>query len=272
MYRAILGLMLVITVCSAALGQQTSDATHITTTSWHGLSGLFVTPTARLIGRGNLAMGFNESKHTEHRNGGQFTDRQIRGVITYGVADWLEIYAAHHNNMYVIDAGPTLSNQSFNTVGFKVRLMREHPHFWFPEVSLGVRDITNDTRDVGPFEDVNNGRKLYLLATKRVFQSRPLGRWMDMNVGMTWDECTITGLIGLELTIAPNASLIAEWMWDSPYLNFKDYGQPNRCGRFIFDPGIRFYPYQVPDLALDLGFVGDGEFEFSFAASYVVRL
>ena len=42
--------------------------------------------------------------------------------------------------------------------------------------------------------------------------------------------------------------------------------------RYIFDPGIRFYPELIPNMALDLGFVGDGEFEFSFGISYMAHL
>lgn len=242
---------------------------QITTTSWHGLSGFFVTPTARQIGRNNLAIGFNESKHSEHM-GGQFTDRQVRGVVTYGIADWFEVYYSYQNNMYVIDRGISLSNQQYNTFGFKVRLMKEHPHYWFPEVALCVRDAGNDFRDVGPLHGVYNGRKLYAVATKRLFRNDALGRFMDLNAGVTWDANTIAGILGFELTIAHNASLIVEAMWDSPYLNFRVLGQDNKAGRFIFDPGIRIYPEQVPNMALDLGFVGDGEFEFSFGASYVI--
>jgi len=245
---------------------------QIVTTSWNGLCGLFITPTARQIGKGNLAIGFNEAKHTEHLNGGQFTDRQIRGVATYGVADWLEIYYSYYNNMFVIDQGPNLSNQKFHSYGFKVRVMREHPHYWFPEVAIGIRDLGNNTRDIGPLKGVNNGRKLYILATKRVFKNDVRGRFMDLNAGLTWDANAVSGLLGFELTIAPNASLIAEWMWDSPFLNFRDLGKPDQQGRFVFNPGIRIYPELVPKMVLDLGFVGDGEFEFSFGISYVATL
>ena len=81
-------------VCMAADPQQE------VATSWHGLSGLFVMPTARTIGPSKLAIGFNESKHTEFVNNGKFTDRQIRGVATYGITDKLEVYASFWNNMY----------------------------------------------------------------------------------------------------------------------------------------------------------------------------
>jgi len=82
----------------------------------------------------------------------------------------------------------------------------------------------------------------------------------------------VSGLLGFELTIATNASLIAEWMWDSPFLNFRDLGKPDQQGRFVFNPGIRIYPELIPNMVLDLGFVGDGEFEFSFGISYVATL
>ncbi len=271
MIRTTFCVLLLLSAGSPLLAQQ-EGLNQITTTSWQGLSGLFVTPTARQIGRGNLAIGFNESKHTEHVMGGQFTDRQIRGVATYGVADWLEVYFSYYNNMFVLDKGPNLDNQTFTTYGFKVRLMKEHPHYWYPEVALGVRDIANHTRDVGSLEGVNNGRKLFLLATKRVLRQGRVPRFLDLNAGITLDEQQVAGLLGVELTIAPNASLIVEAMWDSPYLSFRNFGQNNQAGRFIFDPGIRIYPEQVPNMALDMGFVGDGEFEFSFGISYVVRM
>jgi len=57
--------------------------------------------------------------------------------------------------------------------------------------------------------------------------------------------------------------------WDSPFLNFREYGENEVEGRFIFDPGIRIYPEMVPGMAIDPGFIGDSEFEFSFGISYV---
>jgi len=238
------------------------------TTSWPGLSGLFVIPTARTLGYRHLSVGFSESKHSEYL-GGKFTDRQIRGVFTYGAADWLEIYGSYCNNIFVTSAAPSLSNQRFDAFGLKARILLEHPRAWYPEVCVAVRDIADSTRDVGPLENVSNGRKIFLLASKKLFRDDAVGRFMDVHAGMSWDHATTAGLVGFELTLAPNASLIAEGMWDSPYLDFRSFGQNDVPGRFIFDAGLRIYPELVPGLALDMGFVGDSEFEFSFGASYV---
>ncbi len=243
---------------------------QITTTSWHGLTGLYVIPTARMIGYKNFCVGFNESKHTEFISDQKYTDRQIRGVVTYGVSPRVEVTGTFYNDMYVIppDKEPQLSNQTFYTFGFKVLILKEHPHYWFPAVAVGVRDITNDTANVGPLQNVNNGTKGYVLASKRLLKNEAIGRFMDVHVGLTFDELEVSGLVGFELTLAPNASLIVEGIWDSPYLNFRNFGSNDQPGRFLFNTGLRIYPELLPGLVLDAGFIGDSEFEFSFGISY----
>lgn len=268
---------LMMLVCAPVWAQVTDD-THCPqqtiTTSWHGLSGLYVIPTARMIGRRNLAVGFNESKHTEFVEGEKFTDRQIRGVLTYGITDWMEITGTYFNDTYTVPPGvePQLHNQTFSTFGVKFRLLLEDPQYWFPEVSIGFRDLTNDTADVGPLHNVGNGTKAFLLLSKRMLKNPCTGRFMDVHLGVTYDHNQFAGIGGFELTLAPNASLIAEFVWDSPYLNFRRFGENGSSGKYLFNTGLRIYPELVHGLALDLGFVGDGEFEFSFGASYVMNL
>ena len=247
---------------------------QIPATSWHGLTGLFVIPTARIIGPGKLAVGFNESKHTEFINNGKFTDRQIRGVATYGITDKLEVYASFWNNMYTIPPGvqPQLSNETYHAVGAKLQILQEDPHYWFPAVAIAVRDIANDSSDVGPLRRVNNGAKGFILASKKMLRDDKIGRFMDVHVGASIDRQTTGGMAGFELTLAPNASLIAETVWDSPYLSFRRFGKNHQDGRYLFNTGLRVYPELVPGLVLDLGFIGDSEFEFSFAVSYVISL
>ncbi|MCL5105754.1 MAG: YjbH domain-containing protein [Armatimonadetes bacterium] len=247
---------------------------QVPTTSWQGLTGLYVMPTARSIGRGKLALGFNESKHSEFIENAKFADRQIRGVGTYGITDNLEITAATYNDMFTIppDRTPQLSNESFWTFGFKVLLLREDPHYWYPAVAFGVRDIFDATTDVGPLKNVNNGRRFFLLASKRMLKDEKIGRFWDVHAGLTYEQTRVTGLMGMELALAPNASLIAEGIYDSPYLNFREFGSNDVPGRFLFNTGLRIYPELVPGMALDLGFVGDSEFEFSFGTSYVISL
>lgn len=257
------------TVCLAETGPQ-----QIVTTSWPGLSGLYIIPTARTIGPGKLGVGFNESKHTEFIDNGKFVDRQIRGVATYGITDKLEVCASNYNDMYVIPPGvePRLHNQVFWSFGAKLQILQEHPRSWLPAVSLAVRDITNNTADVRPLTNVNNGTMGFILASKKVLKDDKIGRFMDCHAGLTFNRTTTAGLVGFELTLAPNASLIAESIWDSPYLNFHNFGKNDQKGRYLFNVGMRMYPELVPGLVLDTGFIGDGEFEFSFAVSYVISL
>ena len=273
MTRAIILAIALVFVPALCLGQ-TPCPQQIVTTSWPGLSGLYIIPTARIVGERKLAVGFNESKHAEFVQGERFVDRQIRGVATYGISDKIEIYAEYHNNMYTIPPGvePQIDNETFNTFGAKFLIMQEHPHYWYPAVALAVRDVTNDTADVGPLKNINNGTKGFILASKRLLKDERIGRFMDIHAGLSFDRNATAGLAGFELTLAPNASLIAEGIWDSPYLNFRKYGHDNAMGRYLFNVGLRMYPELVPGMVLDTGFVGDGEFEFSFAASYVIAL
>lgn len=276
MTRAVILAILLFVLPVACLAQLSPSGQlcpqQIVTTSWPGLSGLYIIPTARIIGAGKLGVGFNESKHAEFVLGERFVDRQIRGVATYGITDRVEIYASYYNNMYTIPPGvePSFGNQTFHSFGAKVLLMKEDPHYWFPAVAVAVRDVTNDTANVGPLHNVNNGTKGFLLVSKRLLKDDRIGRFLDTHLGLTFDSNTTAGLGGFELTLAPNASLIIESIWDSPYVNFRKFGQNDVEGRYLFNVGLRMYPELVPGLVLDTGFVGDGEFEFSFAASYVM--
>lgn len=264
--------ILVLLLCTACFAAP--EPQQIVTTSWHGLSGLYVIPTARIVGPSKFAIGFNESKHTEFIRNNKFVDRQIRGVGTYGITDKLEISAAYYNNMYVIPPGitPSLHNETFHSFSAKLRILPEHRHFWFPAVAIGVRDITDDTADVASLKNVNNGTKGFIVASKKVLKDDKIGRFMDCHAGVTFDKNTTAGFVGIELTLAPNASLILESIWDSPYLNFRKFGEDNQEGRYLFNVGLRIYPELVPGLVLDTGFIGDSEFEFSFGASYVISL
>ena len=270
MLRAVtltMAILAVASVCWADICPQ-----QIPTTSWPGLTGLYIIPTARIVGPAKLAVGFNESKHTEFISNDKYTDRQIRGVATYGITDKLEISAACYNDMFTIPPGvvPQLHNQAFNSFGAKLQVLQEDRRCWFPAVAVGVRDIGNDTADVGPLRNVNNGRTGFIVASKKVLKDDKIGRFMDCHAGLTFNEHAVTGLLGFELTLAPNARLIAESLWDGPYLNFRRFGRDDQSGRYLFNVGLRIYPELVPGLVLDTGFIGDGEFEFSFGASYVI--
>lgn len=245
---------------------------QIITTSWLGLSGLYMIPTARTLKSGQVAVGFNEAKHAENVQGRHYVDRQIRGVVTWGISDCWEVYGSYYNDLFTLPPGvePQLDNQSFTTFGFKYRIMQEDTHYWFPTLAVGVRDIADNENDVGPLEGVHNGRKLFILASKKMLKNEELGRFMDVHAGVTFDSQTTAALLGFELTLSPSASLIAESMWDSPFINYREYSRNDVAGKYVFDVGMRVYPELVPGLVLDTGFVGDGEFEFSFGVSFVM--
>ena len=266
-------IVVLVVILSLMAGPCTADPgiKQFNSTSWQGLTGLYVTPTARLIGQGRLALGFNESKHSEFRAGLKFSDRQIRGVLTYGIAEPLEFTATFFNDLFMIPSGytPDLDNQKFRTVGLKLRLLAEDPHYRYPEVSIGVRDIFNDTANVGPLKDINNGTRVFLLASKRMLKNDKTGAFFDIHAGLGSDHNGVSGTLGLELALVPTVSLIAEGIYDSPYLNFREFGTDNIRGRYLLNVGVRVYPELVPGMVLDTGFLGDSEFEFSFGVSYV---
>lgn len=252
-----------------------SDPAQIQTTSWAGLTGLYITPTAFTLGANKVAFGFNESKHSEFRAGLKFSDRQIRGVATFGITDKLEFAATYYNDMFMIPVGyePQIDNQSFTTFNLKLQVLQEDPHYWFPAVAIAVRDIFNDTRNVGVLKNVNNGTRVFLLASKRMLRDDRTGAYFDTHAGLSWEgNHGMGGTFGIQLAMSRDISFLAEGIYDAPYLNFTDYGTNNVRGRFLFNLGFRMYPQLVPGLVLDAGFVGDSEFEFSFGASYVAAL
>ncbi|MCE5200070.1 MAG: hypothetical protein ABFD54_16050 [Armatimonadota bacterium] len=277
MRRVLLFAAFMMSLCG--MGQADVAPQQITTTSWHGLSGLYVIPTARIVGHGRTAISYNESKHVEYIGDARFMDRQNRGTVTYGINDRLEVSASYLTDMLSSGDGftPALSNENFNTFSFKYQFVTDR--HGLPAVSVAVRDVANNMQDVGPFEDVNNGLKLYMLATKRVINKKETGRFVDATLGLTVDKQLTSGLFGVEVALSPMVSYIAEGMWDSPYLNFKGIysgpggtGHGDEAGRFIFDMGLRLYPDVVPGAAIDFGIVADSQPEFSWGFSYVFGL
>lgn len=263
----------VLALSVSALGQD--EPQQFATTSWHGLSGLYLVPTARTFRQGQLSLGYSESKHVEFLGSKRFNDRQVRGVLTYGVTDCVELTGTFYTNILDIadQATPQFGNENFSTVGLKVRVLQEKPGKWYPSVAIGVRDLFDNTRDVGALDKVNNGRKWFLLASKRL-KTNQQGRFLDGHLGLTNDEAETAGLVGFELALTPITSFIAEGMWDAPYLNFRGIfhptlqGRNDVPGRFVYTTGLRFYPDLIRGLAIDLGFLGDGQFEFAFGLSY----
>ncbi|MHB9037650.1 MAG: YjbH domain-containing protein [Armatimonadota bacterium] len=268
---------LVLLLCGACCAEP--ESFQITTISWHGLSGLYVVPTARTLGHGRFAMGYSESRHIEFLGNGRFLDRQVRSTLNYGINDQIEISGNYVRDLITTGDGfsPVLSNQSFNTWGFKWRFLDETKRR--PAVAFAVRDIFGNMQDIDPLQNVENGTKYFLLATKRLIYREETGRFIDGTLGVTKDEQKVAALFGMELALSPNISYIAEGMWDSPYMNFRGiYLQPqnkgvgNQPGRFIFDSGFRIYPDVLPGLVIDLGFVADSQPEYSWGVSYVAGL
>jgi hypothetical protein len=224
-------------------------------------------------------MGYNESRHAEYIGNNRFLDRQVRATLTYGISDRVEVSGNYIRDL--LTAGdsftPVLSNESFNTFAAKWRIYDETDKR--PAVALAIRDISNNMQDVGPFTDVNNGTKYFLLATKRLVYRQDTGRFVDGTLGITKDDQKVGSLFGMEMALSPNISFIAEGMWDSPYLNFRGiYLQPHNVGtsdhpgRFIFDTGFRIYPDVLPGFTIDLGFMADGQPEYCWGFSYVAGL
>lgn len=255
--------------------------------SWHGLTGLYVVPTARTLGGGQWGVGYNESKHVEWIGDSRFVDRQVRASVTYGVADGVEVYGGYVRDLFMIgDAAYSigapaystiLTNQTFNQFGFKWRFLKETKNT--PAVAIAVRDLFNDMQDIEPLTNVGNGRKVFLLATKRVVEDKSTGRFLDATLGVTKDDQKTAGLFGVELALSPTMSYIAEGMWDAPYVDFHGIymednpaDRNNHAGRFIFDMGLRFYPDLLPGLTIDTGFVADGQPEFSFGFNYAAGI
>ncbi len=152
-----------------------SKAQQIVTQSWHGLSGLYVIPTARTIGRGKLGIGYNESKHVEFIGSRRFSDRQVRAVVTYGITDSVEVSGVYVRDL--LDIGdnfvPQFPHKTFGTFALKWRVFEETR--CRPAVAVAIRDITNDMQDVEPLKKIHNGRKFFLLASKRVIENKADG-------------------------------------------------------------------------------------------------
>lgn len=278
MRKAFACLLLVLLLSATGFAEE-PKAYQIPTISWHGLTGLYVIPTARTLGQGRLGMGYSESRHVEYVWDGRFLDRQVRATLNYGITDNIEISGNYVRDLFKTGDlfRPTLSNQGFNTWSLKWRFMNETKRR--PAVAFAVRDIFNDMQDIEPLTDVNNGTKFFLLATKRLVERKDTGRFIDGTVGIAKDDQEVSGLFGVELAVSPSVSFIAEGMWDSPYLNFRDIylhsdrrGVSDQPGRFIFDTGIRFYPDVLPGLVIDMGFVADSQPEYSWGFSYVFGL
>ncbi|MDH7601520.1 MAG: hypothetical protein QHI38_05155 [Armatimonadota bacterium] len=250
---------------------------QFTCQSWHGLSGLFVVPTARVIGKGKSAVSYSESKHVEIFSYSRFMDRQIRAPITYGLSERFEVCAQYQSNQYDVSLQPALENDDLAV--FSAKLLIRPETSTGPAIALAVRDIANSDCDAEPLNNVHNGRKFFLLASKRFTRSGATGTFVDAHFGLSHSSRShLAAMFGVEIALFQAASFIAEGMWDSPFVNFREAyvnsarrGTGDHKGRFIFDTGLRFYPEVVPGLVIDLGVVGDGTMEYSFGVGYVSR-
>jgi len=228
-----------------------------------------------MIGQGKLAIGYSESKHVEIFSSSRFMDRQIRAPLTYGISDRIELSAMYQSNQYDVSLYPVLNNNSLVTFGAKFLICPESKRR--PAVAFAIRDVGDTDRDAEPLTDVHNGRKYFLLASKRVINDRVTGRFVDAHLGIGHDaRSSVSPVFGFEVAMSPIMSFVAEGMWDSPFVNFRNAyvnaarrGTSDHEGRFIFDLGLRFYPDVVPGLVIDTGVVGDGSMEFSFGVGYV---
>lgn len=245
--------------------------------SWHGLSGLFIIPTARTIGAGNVAVGYSESKHVEIFSYSRFMDRQIRSPITYGLGERGEVCVQYQSNQYDVSLQPALRNDDLAVFSAKFLISPETANT--PAIALAVRDIAGSDSDAQPLQNVHNGRKFFLLASKRLVTNALTGTFVDAHFGLSHSrQSHLAPMFGVEIALSQVTSFIAEGMWDSPFVNFRESylnsarrGTSNHKGRFIFDTGLRFYSDVVPGMVIDLGVVGDGSMEFSFGVGYATR-
>jgi len=277
--RAITMIMVLTATCCLAMAEDVPQ--QATTQSWFGLSGLYLTPTARVIGRGNFALGYNETKHSEYITGGRSYDRQVQAVATYGATDNLEVYVSSIRNTFDVEwkLAPQLQNRTIVGYGFKYRLVQEDKEGSRPDISIAVRDLGDNDRDTLPLKDTHNGRKIFLLASKRLKSDPNTGRFVDGHLGITHDRQGWAGTFGTEVALSPMISFIGEGMWDSPFVNFRGSymnnkltGTSDHAGRFVYCTGLRIYPDIMPGMTLDLGFVGDGAFEFAFGAGWTKKI
>ncbi len=267
-------LILVVMLCSAVVAQE--EAMQRPSQSWMGLTGLYVIPTARVLGKSTAAFTFSEAKHVEYVAGPsisqRYMDRQISQAVTVGVSDNFEVYYRRDRNLYDQGSKARIDNTTFYDYGLKWQIALENEDRGTPAVAIAVRDL-GDNRDLGNIPNVRNGCIGFLLASKRVTTNRDSGRFTDFTVGLGRNYKYNSMLFGMECAVSPTISLIAEGMSNSPFMNFRDYtAAGNVGGRFVYNTGFRLYPDSVPGMVVDLGVVGDGAFEFSFGWGYVRKL
>jgi hypothetical protein len=265
----------VLAISSPVLAQQAQQ--HVAP-SWHGLSGLYVTPTARTIGARRVAFGYSESKHAEILDGGSSHDRQIRADLVYGVSDRLEVGVSYLRDLFDVDwtFQPQIENKTSVLYDAKYLIVKEDQTGMRSAIALAVRDIGDTDRDTPPLTDMHNGRKIFLLASKRLRYKPETGGFIDGHLGVSHNYHGTSGLFGMEMTMSPTISFIAEGMYDSPFVNFRNSymnarktGTSDHKGRFIYCMGLRMYPDIAPGMVVDTGVVGDGSFAFSFGVSFV---
>ncbi|MGB9620224.1 MAG: hypothetical protein ACPL7K_07415, partial [Armatimonadota bacterium] len=208
-----------LSMCACVLAEP--EPQQIVSQSWHGLSGLFVTPTARMIGGRKFAAGYSESKHVEIFSYSRFVDRQIRAPITFGISNRVEISACYQSNQYDVSLWPVLDNSDLVSLGAKFLICPESKRR--PAVALAIRDIGDTDRNAEPLKNVHNGRKFFLLASKRVVDNKATGRFVDAHCGIgSSRQSRISPVFGFEIALSPIVSFIAEGMWDSPFINFRN--------------------------------------------------
>lgn len=261
-------------LCSSVFADETPSS-QVIAPSWQGLSGLYTVPTARTIGAKKIAINFSEPKHVEYvptkTTSGRFMDRQVRQNLVYGINDKLEVWVGRSKNILDYARTPKLPNTIFFMFGLKYQLVEENREKGTPAIAIAIRDIGDDMKDVSPLKGIYNGRKYYLLATKKLSQL-PDGRFADATIGLAKDDNAFSGMFGLELSVTNNLSFIAEGTTDSNFINFREFGGDNVNGRFTYNTGLRFTPETMKGTVIDFGFIGDGAFEFSFGWSFVRQL
>jgi hypothetical protein len=265
-------LLISISILSSSVFADEQTSSQVIAPSWHGLSGLYTVPTARTIGAKKIALNFSEPKHVEYVPGkgaaGRFMDRQVRQNIVYGINDNLEVWIGKSKNILDYAWVPKSPNPNYFMYGIKYQVIKENREKGIPAIAIAVRDIGDEMKDLKNIKGVYNGRKYYLLATKKISQLSN-GKFADITLGVAKNEKCFSEMFGLELGIADDLSFIAEGTTDSNFINFRDYGKNDVNGRFTYNTGLRFTPETMKGTVIDAGFIGDGAFEFSFGWSFI---
>jgi hypothetical protein len=224
-----------------------------------GLTGLYTHPTADTIPPGRTALTFSELRFSQSNATTKAQNIWFYGAATFtpssrwelAVATLHEVVEFRPRNGLI---GPSTDFDSSGVLGH-VKYVITPPERRKAGLAVGVMDISDVTADVGGLE-TERGRRLFLVGTYE---------WLSLGVTQTDDD---TGaFVGARWTVGRNLDIIGEYVTDPVFVGVS----PEPGNKANFNLGIRFYPNQVPGLRVDVAAIGDGEFDFGFSLSYLLK-